>query len=138
MGIKQLDHVNLRTANLARMTAFYRDVLGFADGPRPPFGFGGAWLYCGDQPAVHLVEVEAQPDTRDPRLEHFAFQAEGMAEFLARLRSAGIAYEIRIVPEFEIRQVNIFDPDGNHLHVDFQPGDDADPTDAPGAAAHGT
>jgi len=135
MAIKQLDHVNLRTANLARMTAFYRDVLGFAEGPRPPFEFGGAWLYCGDQAAVHLVEVKEQPDTREPQLEHFAFQAEGMAEFLAKLREAAVAYEIRIVPGFEIRQVNIFDPDGNHLHIDFQPGDEANLTNYPGEAA---
>ena len=135
MAIKQLDHVNLRTANLAGMTAFYRDVLGFAEGPRPPFGFGGAWLYCDGQAAVHLVEVDEQPDSRDPQLEHFAFQAEGMADFLTRLRGAGVAYEIRIVPEFEIRQVNIFDPDGNHLHIDFQPGDEADLADYPGEAA---
>ena len=135
MAIKQLDHVNLRTANLAGMTAFYRDVLGFAEGPRPPFEFGGAWLYCSGQAAVHLVEVERQPATQEPQLEHFAFQAEGMADFLARLRGAGVAYEIRVVPEFEIRQVNIFDPDGNHLHIDFQPGDEADLSDYPGEAA---
>jgi hypothetical protein len=27
------------------------------------------------------------------------------------------------VPGFPIVQINIWDPDGNHLHVDFDPGE---------------
>ena len=68
MTIKQLDHVNLRTADVAGMVAFYRDLLGFEVGPRPPFRFGGAWLYCGGQAAVHLVEVGSLVREGDERL----------------------------------------------------------------------
>ena len=126
MAISRLDHVNLRTANLAAMVAFYRDVLGFEAGPRPPFAFDGAWLYCGGEAAVHLVEVPRQPETREPRIEHFAFQAEGLSAFLESLRGKGITYRIGVVPGYEIRQVNIHDPDGNHLHIDFSRDEDAD------------
>ena len=58
MKIKQLDHINLRTPALDRMVAFYCEVLGFEKGARPPFDFGGAWLYCGTQAAIHLVEID--------------------------------------------------------------------------------
>jgi catechol 2,3-dioxygenase-like lactoylglutathione lyase family enzyme len=121
MTLKGFDHVNVRTANLERMAAWYRDVLGLAPGRRPPFSFGGAWLYLGDHPFVHLVEVERQPAGLEPRLEHMAFRGRGLAEFLATLRSQEIEHKIGVVPGFGIIQVNIWDPDGNHLHVDFSP-----------------
>ena len=114
------DHVNLRTARLAEMTAWYGAILGLRPGPRPPFDVGGAWLYLGDQPFVHLVAVSGAPQAAgNVTLEHFAFRATGMAEFLARLTENGIAHSIDPVPEFPIVQVNFHDPDGNHIHVDF-------------------
>jgi len=57
MPLKQLDHVNIRTNNLAEMVRWYSEVLGLHSGPRPDFPFGGAWMYLGDQPVVHLVEI---------------------------------------------------------------------------------
>ena len=59
-----LDHVNIRTARLAELRRFYVEGLGLTDGARPPFRFPGAWLYCGDQAAVHLVGVAAAPAGR--------------------------------------------------------------------------
>src|SRR3546814_17296537 len=52
MPLSRLDHVNLRTAELAAMQTFYSEVLGMSLGPRPPFSFDGAWLYCGGQATV--------------------------------------------------------------------------------------
>ena len=75
---------------------------------------------------VHLVEVDEQPETSQPSLEHFAFAAEGLDAFLAGLRAKGVAYEVRVVPGWETRQVNIHDPDGNHIHVDFAAHEEAD------------
>ena len=86
--LQVLDHVNIRTANLAALRRFYSDVLGLKDGARPPFKFGGAWLYCGEQAAVHLVEVGQAPAGHQPRIEHFAFRAAGLADFLARASQA--------------------------------------------------
>ena len=123
MQIGKLDHVNLRTANLEAMTEWYERVLGLKTGPRPGFAFPGAWLYAGEHAAVHLVGVDAQPEPGDPSLEHFAFSATGREEFLARLDKEGIDYQTREVPDFGITQVNIWDPDGNHLHVDFTDGE---------------
>ena len=135
MVLVKFDHVNVRTANVAAMSAFYTDVLGLPAGYRPPFKFGGAWHYCGDQAVVHLVETQPPPDpATNPQLEHFAMQAEGMAEFLDRLRRRNISYQIAIVPEIEIRQVNLHDPDGNHIHIDFGADEKADFSDFDGRA----
>jgi catechol 2,3-dioxygenase-like lactoylglutathione lyase family enzyme len=123
MPLTQLDHVNLRTANLARLTEFYCKILGLRAGPRPAFSFGGAWLYCGERPVVHLVEVAAHPSPAgELRLEHFAFTAEGYEELSQRLDSAGVEYRSSKLFGTETRQLDLRDPDGNRLHLDFPDG----------------
>ncbi len=118
--LRALDHVNVRTSHLERMVSFYCDVLGMQKGARPPFDFDGAWLYCGDKPVVHLVVVAEQPEpVGSLRLEHFAFSASGLADFVTRLKAANIEYKITILPGYGLRQVGLRDPDGNRLHVDF-------------------
>ena len=119
MQLGKLDHVNIRTANLAQMTDWYCRVLGMTDGKRPPFDIPGAWLYAGGHPYVHLVGVDEPPKGSDPTLEHFAMSATGIAEFTARLEAEGIDYRPLKVPGTAITQINIFDPDGNHIHIDF-------------------
>ena len=120
------DHVNVRTANLDAMVAFYDEVLGLKPGRRPDFSFPGAWLYLGDQAYVHLVGVKTSPEAGgNVTLEHFAFRATGLAAFRARLDARGIAYSVDEVPGFAVLQVNFHDPDGNHVHVDFNASDDA-------------
>jgi catechol 2,3-dioxygenase-like lactoylglutathione lyase family enzyme len=118
--LQGFDHVNVRTANLEAMVAWYGEVLGLTSGRRPPFPFPGAWMYLGDAALVHLVGVEAAPEPGDDlRLEHAAFRATGLGEFLAKLDRLGQRYELARVPGFPIIQANVWDPDGNHLHVDF-------------------
>jgi catechol 2,3-dioxygenase-like lactoylglutathione lyase family enzyme len=126
MTLAALDHVNIRTANLAPMSAFYERVLGMKKGPRPPFSFGGAWHYCGQIAAVHLVEVKRQPAGTEPRLEHFAFRAKGMKNILETLQREKVSFDIRIVPESGVQQFNVLDPDGNHIEIQFLPDDRAD------------
>jgi catechol 2,3-dioxygenase-like lactoylglutathione lyase family enzyme len=114
------DHVNVRTGNLDAMVAFYDDILGLKPGRRPDFAFPGAWLYLGDQAYVHLVGVGSSPEAAgNVTLEHFAFRARGLAAFRERLAARGIAHSVDAVPGFPILQVNFHDPDGNHIHVDF-------------------
>lgn len=118
--IRWLDHVNIRTANLTGLVRFYEEALGLESGERPPLGFPGAWLYAAGKPVIHLVGVEQPPNPEGAlRLEHFAFSAEGLPGFLARLERLG-------VPCKQSRQagtgnvvINLHDPDGNRLHVDF-------------------
>jgi catechol 2,3-dioxygenase-like lactoylglutathione lyase family enzyme len=119
-----LDHVNLRTHDVQMLQAFYVDVLGLRVGPRPAFSFAGAWLYCGDSPAVHLVKVadRRRPST-DIALEHFAFRARGLAELLDRLKAHGVPWSLGFVQDFRVCQVNVRDPDGTRVHVDFDLGE---------------
>lgn len=134
MTVKALDHINIRTARLGEMVAFYSEVLGMRPGVRPPFTFNGAWLYCGERAAVHLVEVSHAPQAGEPRIGHFAFQAAGLADFLDRLRGKDIAYRVSVVPDLELRQVFLHDPDGNQVEVTFAAEETADLANFPASA----
>ena len=125
MQVHKLDHVNIHTANVERMVEWYGRVLSMPAGERPPFSFPGAWLYCGAQATVHLVGVDEQPQTTGIRLEHFAFTATGLKEFMGRLQREGVRYDARKVPRSGAVQINVWDPDGNHIHIDFSPEESA-------------
>ncbi len=124
MQINRLDHVNLRTAQLDTMTHWYGEVLGLRPGPRPDFDIPGVWLYAGDAAVVHLVEVEKADGagSEQPlKLEHFAFTAAGGQDFEALLTRRGERFRKSGVPGTGTAVFNIWDPDGNHIHVDFDP-----------------
>ncbi len=126
MSIQWLDHINIRTANEPAMADFYRKILGLTDGYRPPFGMGGTWLYCNDRAVVHLVTMDKPMDVGEPQMEHVAFMCKGLNAYLEKLRANDIPYWVSIVPEINVRQVNHYDPDGNHLEIQFTPDDDPD------------
>ena len=125
MQIGRLDHVNVRTAQLDTMINWYTEILGLRLGPRPNFPFPGAWMYSGEDAVVHLVGVEGEPGAgaeQDLRLEHFALAATGRGSFEQKLQAAGEKFETVDLTEVGITQYNIWDPDGNHIHIDFRDG----------------
>jgi catechol 2,3-dioxygenase-like lactoylglutathione lyase family enzyme len=122
MEVRSLDHVNVRTGDVERLVEWYGRVLGLHPGPRPDFDFPGAWLYAGAAPVIHLVGVGRTADPGpDLRLEHFALGATGLGQFLAHLDAESVPYRIGRLPgvDYGEVQVNLHDPDGNHIHVDF-------------------
>ena len=124
--ITRLDHANMRTTQLDVMVEWYERVLGFKTGWRPNFPFPGAWIYIEDQPLVHMVEVEGPiPKSDNLTLEHVAFSAHGIEQFRAHLAAHRERCEEVRVPGTNILQFNIWDPDGNHLHIDFDVTEDA-------------
>ena len=123
MQIGKLDHVNVRTSQLDKMIDWYTRILGMHQGHRPSFPFSGAWMYAGDSPAVHLVEV-AQDDSVGSeaklKLEHFAFKATGVETFETRLNQNNEPFRRSELPSASLVQYNVWDPDGNHIHLDFK------------------
>ena len=65
MPIDRFQHVNIRTTDVERARDFYVRALGLRVGDRPPFASAGYWLYLGDVPVVHLVQL-APDDAREP------------------------------------------------------------------------
>lgn len=121
MKITLLEHVNINTVNEVLLEEWYTEILGLKKGYRPPFGNTGAWMYAGDIPIVHLLEVDEQSRVQNRPIEHFSMRATGLETLLARLDSKNIPYVPVRVPELRILQINFHDPDGNHMHIDFSP-----------------
>lgn len=119
MQISKLDHVNVRTRNLKEMVDWYDRILGLKTGARPDFKFPGAWVYVGDQAAIHLVGTDKDHAAIEPRIEHFAFSATGLPQLVEKLTANNIPHSIDEVPGMPLVQVNLADHDGNHIHIDF-------------------
>lgn len=122
MLVSALDHVNIRTGNLQAMIDWYTKFLGLKKGPRPEFDIPGAWMYLGDVAIVHLVEVAGDGGAgseQEVKLEHFALRGNSWPDFKSLLDREGVPYKSYLIDEISILQCNIWDPDQNHIHVDF-------------------
>lgn len=122
MGIRKLDHVNIRTTQLDTLIDWYRDVLGLQTGDRPKFPFPGAWMYADNSAVVHLVGITGNAGVgseAELKLEHFALSATGCAGFEKKLQALEVPYRRADVPGCNMVQINLWDPDGNHIHIDF-------------------
>jgi catechol 2,3-dioxygenase-like lactoylglutathione lyase family enzyme len=119
MTVRAMDHFTIVTDRLEQTIAFYA-MLGLAGGPRPDFGIPGAWLYAGDRPVLHIIEVEHMPAIRRGVLDHMAFTSEGLAEIAALLRDRGMPYWIIRTPRpFSRWQMFLEDPNGAEVELDF-------------------
>ncbi len=106
-----LNHANISTTKLTETVDFFVGVLGLRVGPRPGFGFPGAWLYSGDQPVIHLVE-RAVARTPDGALDHVSFTVGDFDGALRRLDELGVAYRWSEIPDGFGRQAFVQDPNG--------------------------
>lgn len=119
--IQGLDHVNIRTADLAATKAFLIEVLGLTEGWRPPFPFPGAWLYAGDKDVVHLVEVEEKAaDSAGSSLDHFAFDIRDYEEALARVEGTGLKFRATATPGTSVKQIFVRDPNGVTIELNWK------------------
>lgn len=128
MPLNALNHYTLRPVDLEATKDFYADVLGLPIGYRPPLGFPGYWLYCGDVPTVHLIGPRAGevglPDRHvQPTglLDHIAFSCTGLAEMKANLAGRGLSYQERVIPRDRQTQLFLHDPDGLAVELNFPP-----------------
>lgn len=125
MTILGMNHFTVLAENLEATKRFYMDVLGLTEGYRPPLGFPGAWLYCGDQAILHIIAGRALP--ADPRgvLDHMAFTASDLPAVAKRLKTAGIDYDLRRQNDSGTWQLFCFDPSGARVELDFAPSEPA-------------
>ena len=52
-------------------------------------------------------------------IDHAAFACADLDEFRDRLEAAGVAFEVRVVPETETLQLFFHDPAGNGVELQF-------------------
>ena len=119
--ITGLDHINIRTADLSATKAFLIDVLGLAEGWRPPFPFPGAWLYAGDKDVVHLVQVDTPAaESSGSSLDHFAFDISDYDDALARVQKTGLKFRAVETPGTTVKQIFVRDPNGVTIELNWK------------------
>ena len=128
MALEGLEHYTISCADLSGTRDFYRDVLGLAEGYRPPLGFAGHWLYCGDVPVVHLLSREgALPENRAAELggdtgsfDHIAFRGHDAAAMIGRLKAHSIPFRENRIAAIALHQVFVRDPNGVMVEMNFR------------------
>ena len=121
MAIRGVDHINIGTDRLEETVAFFRAALGLELGWRPDFPFGGAWLYAGDTAVVHLVDLQqAKLPSNDAALDHFALRIDDYDLAIDRLKGAGVRYRTVDIPDTPIRQINLRDPNGVNIELNYR------------------
>lgn len=126
MAVEGLHHFNYRgsAAQIRAIRDFYCDVLGLVDGPRPPFGIPGHWLYAGDAAILHLVEVKSSESAKaavnqPSALDHVALRCTDLEGMQARLRTHGVQYSSTKVPGTGAVQLFCTDPAGMGVELNF-------------------
>jgi catechol 2,3-dioxygenase-like lactoylglutathione lyase family enzyme len=122
INVGLLDHYNLSTKKLKETVQFYETVLGFENGPRPPFDFPGAWLYSSGHPVLHINDIagtdkEQRPDSGV--IDHVAFGSRGFEAMKQHLAGKGIQHRVNLVPNSTRAQIFLRDPNNVELELNY-------------------
>jgi catechol 2,3-dioxygenase-like lactoylglutathione lyase family enzyme len=135
--LTRMEHFLVMTHDVDATRDFYRDVLGFREGPRPELGFLGHWVYLGDTPVVHIAEWASYtahsnrlgiPVTRPAPgtgpLDHVAFNGSdsNYTKLRERLDGLGLKYHPHDSDAIGLRQIFLEDPNGLKLELNFWAG----------------
>jgi len=116
LGISAIDHVQIAVPKAleAECLAFYREVLGLAEIPKPEElrGRGGAWFQL---PNLQMhVGVDPEPSPRSKR--HVCFLVPALVRAKAAIIAKGIPIEEESVAE-GLSRFFIRDPAGNRVEI---------------------
>ena len=135
MLINSLDHCSIRTAKLKETRDFFVETLGLKDGERPDFPFPGAWLYTDSTAVIHLIGVDPDDPSGLQRyvggeirtealqgsgaFDHIAFRANDPSVLTERLKQTDYEYRERQVPNMNLFQIFVEDPNGITIELNY-------------------
>jgi len=132
MPVTDLNHYLLRANDIEETRDFYVRVLGFDVMPRPDFPFPGYWLGIGGKIQVHvalhgveqaeLYYIGSPPKAATDNsgvVDHIAFVADDPAGMARHLKAIGVAYRARYLPESQLYQLFVKDPNGLMIELNF-------------------
>ena len=125
MAISGMNHFTVLTDDVPATVGFYCDLLGLTDGPRPPLGFPGAWLYAGGRAVLHIVGGRPKSELRAGVIDHMAFSASGLRAVIDKLAAKNLEYQCRKQVGSGVWQVFVHDPNGAKVELDFAPDEPA-------------
>jgi catechol 2,3-dioxygenase-like lactoylglutathione lyase family enzyme len=120
MPVNGVDHVNIRTMDVASSARFYVDIFDFEFRKGPlVMGNQANWLFdANGHPIIHFRELPADSTSTGP-IDHIALSCHGKTDILARLEARGIKFFVGdgLLPG--ITQVFLKDPHGVPLELNF-------------------
>lgn len=124
MPVTEINHVNFRTdrETMYLLKDFYCNIIGLTVGKRVSSKSYGYWLYIGDNDVVHLAEYKTPTP---PALnvhgtyDHVSFTFTDMPAMEAHLTAKNIAFSSRVLAN-GVRQINMKDPAGNGVELNFE------------------
>lgn len=125
-----LDHINIRTAVLAKSIDFYGGLLGLNMQPPPTCSDLSRGAYGCDaagHPVLHLVGTDRVADGAEPvrgaaqrgMIDHLALRASDPDGYAARLAAAGLTFDRMDVPEIDRHLIFVRDPNGILVELGF-------------------
>ena len=119
MSVHGINHINIRTTDIAASSQFYVDVFDF-EFRSMPMGMGQAnWLFDKNGRAIiHLRNMAVDSDSTGP-IDHVALDCEEQSAIVERLRARGIEYSVFNIPP-DRTLVLVKDPHGVMLELNFK------------------
>lgn len=136
MPAKDLHHFTIKTHDVDETVAFYRDMLGAHVVDRPPFDFPGAWLQFGET-MVHLYGGWAAEDENGTierggaAIDHVALAADDFDKMRDTVSRAGHDWRENDLPDANLWQLFVFDPNGVLIELNFATDKEADGSAGP-------
>jgi catechol 2,3-dioxygenase-like lactoylglutathione lyase family enzyme len=117
MKILSIDHIQIAMppGEEAKARAFYVNVLGFTEIPKPPelAKRGGAWFESG----TTQLHIGVEPDFRPARKAHPAFVVDDLDTLLAKIQAEGFEVDVSQPALDEYKRAHVFDPFGNRIEL---------------------
>ena len=117
MKILSIDHIQIAMppGQEAKARAFYVNVLGFTEIPKPPelAKRGGAWFESG----TTQLHLGVEPDFRPARKAHPAFVVDDLDTLLAKIQAEGFEVDASQPPLDGYKRAHVFDPFGNRIEL---------------------
>lgn len=132
MPVTELNHYFVRASDLDATKEFYCKALDLQIMPRPRFPFPGYWLGREGRIWVHMGQ-DGVPNAElyyrgTPKnaaqdnagvVDHVAFLATDPEGFRSRFAAMRCKFWARALPEFELFQIFVRDPDGLTIELNF-------------------
>jgi catechol 2,3-dioxygenase-like lactoylglutathione lyase family enzyme len=140
MPIIEWDHYTVRSKDAAASRAFYEQALGLNVRIREGFGVPAFIVSIGEREVVHVFQASPEMEAifaRMPaaehlegwlsgRLHHVEFWATDATSVRERLAAHGVAVKETMLPDKH--QLQMSDPDGIQVNLNFRLSDGAAPT----------
>jgi catechol 2,3-dioxygenase-like lactoylglutathione lyase family enzyme len=119
MPVHGINHINIRTTDIAASSQFYVDVFDF-EFRSIPMGVGQAnWLFDKNGRAIiHLRNMAVDSNSTGP-IDHVALDCEGQADIVERLQARGMEYSVFNL-QADHTLVLVKDPHGVMLELNFK------------------